>query len=361
MHQKLSYTVCTLCFTYNQESYILDTLRGFVIQETSFPVVSIIIDDASTDRTPHLLRDFLNEHFNVQNADIAFQEEADYGTVLYAQHRTNKNCYFAVLLLKENHYSRRKSKIPYMRRWMDDVQYIAICEGDDYWTEPLKLQKQVEYMNCHPEIGLCYTDYDHLDQASHVLTSSMFEEQNKYHTTSYERFLLKPGYLAPMTWLYRNELSKLIKNSTVYSDGTYAYMLEFMQNSQVSYLPIVTATYRSHAGSASSPIGDRGLWKFCKGVFDTQVYYSHKYPCREDLSQRILMRGYLDLLPIAIRANVMDFVEEARQFFDRLDMDINLIIRELKEGERRKKSFAYRVGKIVVSPFSFIRRKLLNI
>jgi glycosyltransferase involved in cell wall biosynthesis len=357
MHQGLSYTVCTLCFTYNQESYILDTLRGFVIQKTSFPVVSIIVDDASTDRTPHLLRDYLNKHFNVQDTDVAYQEEADYGTVFFAQHRTNKNCYFVVLLLKENHYSRGKSKIPYMRRWTEDVQYYAICEGDDYWTDPLKLQKQVEFMDCHPEIGLCYTDYNHLDQASHVLTTSMFEEQNGYRTASYERFLLKPGYLAPMTWLYRSELSDLIKNSTVYSDGTYAYMLEFMQNSQVSYLPFVTATYRSHAGSASSPTNVKSSWSFLKGVFDTQLYYSQKYPCSEDLQRRVKIQGYLRWLPVAIMADQHVFVEEARDFFESQDMDISLIISELEEGEKRKRSYAYRIGKKLMSPFSFLRRR----
>ena len=354
------YQVCIRSYTFNHAQFIVDAMNGFVLQETDFPFVAAIVDDASTDNAQHVISNYFEKNFDIADSSIAFHEETEYGKVLFARHNTNKNCYFAIVLLKENHHRQKKSKLPYISRWTDDAKYIAICEGDDFWTEPLKLQKQVEYMDSQPEIGLCYTDYNHLDQASLVMTTSMFEGQNKYHTTSYERFLLKPGYLAPMTWLYRNELSDLIKSSTIYSDGTYAYMLEFMQNSRVSYLPIVTATYRSHVGSASSPIGDRGLWKFCKGVFDTQVYYSHKYPCREELSQRIRMRGYLDLLPIAIRAGEMDFVEEARCFFDCLDMDINLIIRELKEGEGRKKSFAYKIGKRVVSPFSFIRRKLLN-
>lgn len=330
-------------------------MNGFTLQRTDFPFVCVIVDDASTDGEPDVIRRYLSTHFDLGDDSIVRNEETEDYILSYSRHKSNHNCFFVVLLLKYNHY-KKKDKSSYYKEWTNNVKYRALCEGDDYWIDPLKLKRQVEYLDCHPEIGLCYTDYNHLDQASHILTTSMFEERKKYHTTSYERFLLRPGYLAPMTWLYRNELSDLIKNSTVYSDGSYACMLEFLQNSSVSYLPIVTATYRTHAGSASSPIGVSGLWQFCKGVFDTQIFYSHKYPCPEDIQRKVLMRGYLDLLPIAIEADKMDFVEDARHFFDSLDMDINLIIRELKEGEKRKKSFAYRIGKIVVSPFSFIRR-----
>ena len=134
-------------------------------------------------------------------------------------------------------------------------------------------------------------------------------------------------------------------------------MLEFMQKSQVSYLPFVTATYRSHVGSASSPANDKGLWSFFKGVYDTQVLYSQKYPCSEDLRQKVRIQGYLRLLPIAIKAEQHAFVKEARDFFESLDMDISLIIQEIEEGERRKRSYAYRIGKKLVSPFSFLRKQ----
>ena len=147
--------VCTRCSTYNQASYILDALNGFAMQETTFPVVSVIVDDASTDNEPQVILDYFNENFAVNDASVAYQEETDYGRIFYAQHKKNKNCYFAILLLKENHYSQRKSKRPYLSRWQDNAKYIALCEGDDYWTNPHKLQKQVDFLELHPDYSLC--------------------------------------------------------------------------------------------------------------------------------------------------------------------------------------------------------------
>jgi glycosyltransferase involved in cell wall biosynthesis len=341
--------------TYNHVLYIENALEGFSKQKTSFPFVAVVMDDASTDGNQDVILDFFNKHFYTEEEGVSWSREDDYARYYYARHKDHPNCFFAVLLLKQNQF-KKPSKVEHIKEWEKDSKYIAMCEGDDYWTDPIKLQKQVEYLDCHPEIGLCYTDYNHLDQSSKVLTSSMFEGHDKYRTTLYEQFLLKPGYLAPMTWLFRSELSDLLKNSTVFSDGSYAFMLEFMQNSQVSYLPIVTATYRSHAGSVSSPTNVKASWSFFKGVFDTQLYYSQKYPCSEDLQRRVKIQGYLKWLPIAIMADQHAFVEEARDFFESQDMDISLIISKLEEGEKRKKSYAYRIGKKLMSPFSFLRR-----
>lgn len=156
MEKSYKYTVCTQCFTYNQASYILDTLNGFVAQQTDFPVVYTIVDDASTDGEPQILRDYFNEHFCVDNSAVAYHEEADYGTVLYGQHKVKKNCFFAILLLNDNHYSQRKSKSPYISQWRDEAKYIALCEGDDYWIDSHKLHKQVEFLEQNNDYSMCF-------------------------------------------------------------------------------------------------------------------------------------------------------------------------------------------------------------
>ena len=146
-----------MCATYNHESYISDALKGFVIQETTFPVVYTIVDDASTDRTAEVIREFVKENFALQDASVAYEKDTDYGHVTFAQHKTNKSCYFAVIYLKENHYSQKKSKAPYLTEWMD-TKYIALCEGDDYWTDPMKLQKQVLFLENHNDYGFVGTN-----------------------------------------------------------------------------------------------------------------------------------------------------------------------------------------------------------
>ena len=165
-HHFNMYKVCISCFTYNQARYIVDTMNGFVMQETDFPFVATIVDDASTDDAPQVISRYFEEYFDINDSSTAFQEETDYGKVLFARHSINKNCYFAIVLLNENHYQRKKRKTLYLSRWRDNAEYIAPCEGDDYWTDPLKLQTQVEFLDGHGEYSLCCHRYRIFNQRS---------------------------------------------------------------------------------------------------------------------------------------------------------------------------------------------------
>ena len=144
MEKEYKYMVAVQCMTYNQSKYILDALNGFVMQQTNFPYVVMVVDDASTDGEQEVIRKFVSEQFDTNDTSVAYEKETDYAYITYAQHKTNKNCYIAVLYLKENHYSQRKTQMPYLAEWRDYVKYEALCEGDDYWIHPQKLQMQVD-------------------------------------------------------------------------------------------------------------------------------------------------------------------------------------------------------------------------
>ena len=118
--------VCVHCMTYNHECFLEDALKGFVMQKTSFPFIIIVIDDCSTDRTAEVLRKY---------------------EILYPE-------LIKAFYLFENHYSQKKTKRPYLDPYDNRSKYIALCEGDDYWTDPLKLQKQIDYMEAHPDCTL---------------------------------------------------------------------------------------------------------------------------------------------------------------------------------------------------------------
>ena len=148
------YMVCVRCMTFNQSSYIKDALNGFTMQETNFPYVCTILDDASTDGEQEVIKKYLQEHFDLENKSVVRNEETDDYILTFAQHKTNRNCYFAVLYLKYNHYSIKKPKDQYIKEWLD-VKYIALCEGDDYWTHPQKLQKQVDFLEIHKDYSCC--------------------------------------------------------------------------------------------------------------------------------------------------------------------------------------------------------------
>lgn len=144
------YVVCVGCFTYNHENYICDAMNGFVIQQTTFPVVYCIIDDASTDNNASVIETYVSQNFTL-DVPQAYEKDEEYGHEIFVRHKTNENCWFVVILLNENHYIKKKSKIPYITPWRSNAKYYAICEGDDYWTDPNKLQKQVEVLESHPD------------------------------------------------------------------------------------------------------------------------------------------------------------------------------------------------------------------
>jgi len=131
-------------------------MDGFVMQQTDFPFICCIVDDASTDGEQDVIKGYLKDHFDYSVESCHFDRETDYALITYARHKKNKNCHFVVLYLKENTYSEkiRYKKIHYIAEW-DTGKYLAICEGDDYWTNPDKLQNQVDFLDRHPQYSMC--------------------------------------------------------------------------------------------------------------------------------------------------------------------------------------------------------------
>lgn len=125
-----SLMVSIRCIAYNQEKYIRDALEGFVMQKTNFRFEVVVHDDASTDGTAAIIREYAEK----------------YPDIIKPIYET------------ENQYSKHDGSL---RRIMAEActgKYIALCEGDDYWTEPLKLQKQVDFMESHPDYSMCFHD-----------------------------------------------------------------------------------------------------------------------------------------------------------------------------------------------------------
>lgn len=148
----MDYKVLVLCCTYNQSNYIEDSLRGFAIQKTDFPFVCLVLDDASTDGEQDVIRDFLSRE---GDTTAAISYEIDESEVIKISHKSNKNCTFAVYFLKKNLYGTDK-KESLIEEWRKNCKYEAFCEGDDYWTDSLKLQKQVTFMETHSDYSICF-------------------------------------------------------------------------------------------------------------------------------------------------------------------------------------------------------------
>ena len=149
--QKIPFLVRVSCMTYNHAPYIEDAMNGFTMQQTDFPFVCTIVDDASTDGEPEVIRKYLQEHFDLDDKVIVRNEETDDFVMTFARHKDNHNCYFAVYLLKYNHYSIKKNKFPYYAEFIDQTKYAALCEGDDYWIDRQKIQRQYLFLDNEPK------------------------------------------------------------------------------------------------------------------------------------------------------------------------------------------------------------------
>ena len=240
------FKVCCRCFTFNQAKYITDAMNGFTMQQTSFPFVCTIVDDASTDGEQEVIKQYVEENFDFSEGSAAFNKETDYAHIIYAQHKTNKNCYFAVLLLKENHYSIRKPKMQYLQEWRDMCEYEALCEGDDYWIDSNKIQKQFEILEGNPDHTFVYTGFNVVDQEGRILEGHKFEKRMgmSHSGNNYFNLLVNMNYIMTLTIFFRKGVIR-------YKTGVYDYGY-FLQASRLGYayyLPDRTSNYRINPNS----------------------------------------------------------------------------------------------------------------
>lgn len=200
MNENPTYKVCVYCSTFNQASYIKDTMDGFCMQQTNFPFVCLIMDDASTDGEPEVLEAYLNDHF-----DTEWTKETDDYHLTVARHQENRNCYFAVYLLKYNHYTIKKRKLKYIREVADEIDYVAFCEGDDYWTDAHKLQKQADALDANSQATLVYTNFQTIDGEGNPISRPFIKDfHGRSHSGDNLPTLLRHGnYIMVLTSMYR--------------------------------------------------------------------------------------------------------------------------------------------------------------
>ena len=119
--------VSVICLAYNHEAYIRDTLEGFVRQKTDFPFEVLVHDDASTDGTADIIREYAERYPEIIHPVLETKNQYSKGVIIA-----------------------RDILFPLVRG-----RYVALCEGDDYWSDPLKLSKQVKALEARPDIDIC--------------------------------------------------------------------------------------------------------------------------------------------------------------------------------------------------------------
>ena len=256
--QKPLVSICVL--TYNHENFVKEAIESFLMQRVNFDIEIVIHDDASTDQTQAILKKYDNDYPNL----------------------------FKLLLQSEN----QKSKLgggmgPRFNYPRAKGKYIALCEGDDYWTDPLKLQKQVDFLEGNPEYSLCFTRAKMLNKGKLNLHPIPFNK-----TVFLGEDLLKTyNFICTATVVFKAEVIKSNINIEKYPFGDLALHLKASKEGKINCLQDVTAIYRIHQS---------GLWsrqtviKQLKMYLDFyKIYYpeansKEKFIIREKAYEKIL-------------------------------------------------------------------------
>ena len=267
------YTVLIHCTTYNHGKYIKDALDGFVNQQCSFSFCAIIIDDCSTDNAPEIIKEYAEKYPDI----------------------------IKPILLGENHMQRGILRNPYFEKWHQSAKYLAQCEGDDYWTDPLKLQKQVDYMESHPECVMC--------------CSNGYCYSEKFHTKE----IIDPIPVTESRVLTTNEV--FLEENALIPTCSMCYRKE-MQDSMPEFFRKV-------------PVSDRSIRMWC--AINGDIYY-HKEPL---ITYRSAAIGCYTSRVKQNKVYAKRIYEEMFLFFDKFDEYTNFAYHADVEYMKNREAYVY--------------------
>lgn len=271
--------VSICCVTYNHAPFIRKCLDGFLMQQMDFSIEILIHDDCSTDGTTEIIREY----------------EARYPDLIFP------------LYEEENQYQQGKAReIDLYNYRRARGKYIAYCEGDDYWTDPHKLQKQVDFMEANPEYTVCFHDYVTYSAWTREFSNENITYDNDIDVTL-DLFLNgKTGIGLPLTMLFRVSAYDLnwYKHYTRYCD-----MMEIMHLLLVGkgrFLSFIGGQHNLHSGgiSATNPDIRRSL-EYCVDV--QEMWNLGKHPA----IKRFYIEAYKWRIDICFKSKLYSEINKA--------------------------------------------------
>ena len=229
------YKVLIKCFTCNQEEYIEDALKGFVRQKTNFPFCALVVDDCSTDGT----------------AEIIKQYELDYPDII-------KGIYLPVNMFGN------PEKQNYIKPWEERAQYIAYCEGDDYWIDDYKLQRQVDFLDTHPEYMMHFHNalvrYQNHNRPDHLVSN--------FKSGDFDTALLFEKWQLPLaSVVFRKEVLSSQQLNELYKvkRGGFCLFIAASLIGKVYGLSECLSVYRQNDGGVSNSMSQADCMKLNYG------------------------------------------------------------------------------------------------
>lgn len=212
--------VSVCCLVYNHEPYLRECFEGFIMQQTTFPIEILVHDDASTDHSADIIREYTAKYPDL----------------------------FKPIFQTENQYSKGVDVFSINAKRAQG-KHIAVCEGDDYWTDPLKLQKQVGFLEKHPEVSYVFSKHKKLINGEF---ESLPQKWNEIPPITDLHFLLKNSIMPPTQTIcfrktaYPKQFPQIDTNR-----GDFVMLVVLTHNSKIGYIPEEMAVYRVGVGVIS--------------------------------------------------------------------------------------------------------------
>lgn len=211
------------CLVYNHEPYLRQCLEGFVMQKTNFRFEVVVHDDASTDGSTVIIREYAEKYPDIIKPIYEI----------------------------ENQYSKRDGSLVRIMNAACKGKYIAMCEGDDYWIDPLKLQKQIDFLEAHPDYLLCGTNGLVLWDGG--LQAPEYFNRNFTNRELHPEDVIGKWSFPTASLVFRHNLLELTNGfKCVTYNGDIRIILVALANGRIWSLADVTVVYRKNSNPNSS-------------------------------------------------------------------------------------------------------------
>ncbi|MDR2918155.1 MAG: GNAT family N-acetyltransferase [Tannerella sp.] len=211
------------CITYNHELYIRQCMEGFLMQKTDFNFEVLIHDDASTDDTANIIREYEQKYPDIIKPIYQIENQYSKGIIISVTYN----------------FPRAKGK------------YIALCEGDDYWTDPYKLQKQIDFLEANPDFSICFHNVKIREEENNCIVDDYITRDVPDITDIYQ--LVEDNYIHTPSVVFRKN-EDVIKELSSSKHYIMDYVLHLLnaRYGKIKKIPEDMAVYRVHVNGVWS-------------------------------------------------------------------------------------------------------------